>query len=233
MFKHGEALFLSSALIINENGDLKDRILILFPTYLIILAQNSQNTNEFDFELKIPFVNQNTSSIIQLKKVSTLDTVNNSYGGNLTGSSRIVNKYCFELTGLLLQSKLTRFLIVVSSHYDLKMWIDLISNILSKVQFSLNNKSLSTLKSLKTSSTSNIQNGSIKLQQPNKCTSPLTVFTSNNQQRKTFCLRPHPPLIPHFQLPNDIHQGLDSSSTLKRFMYKKPKLSEPHGKCLC
>jgi hypothetical protein len=62
---------------------------------------------------------------------------------------------------------------------------------------------------------------------------------------KMFCMRPHPPLMPHFQLPGDFQSSLGLSSsetasnnfnqncggTLKRFMYKKPKLCEPFGKC--
>lgn len=53
-------------------------------------------------------------------------------------------------------------------------------------------------------------------------------------------MRPHPPLIPHFQLPTDLNTSTgvpnnkdqvgDTNQTLKRFMYKKPKLSEPFGK---
>ena len=55
-----------------------------------------------------------------------------------------------------------------------------------------------------------------------------------NSNRKIFSMRPHPPLIPHFQLPTDSPQAtsLDGSMTLKRFMYKKPKLCEPFGKCM-
>ncbi len=49
-------------------------------------------------------------------------------------------------------------------------------------------------------------------------------------------MRPHPPLIPHFQLPTDVQANnkenpVETNQTLKRFMYKKAKLSEPFGKC--
>ncbi len=61
---------------------------------------------------------------------------------------------------------------------------------------------------------------------------------SNSAALKTkiFSMRPHPPLIPHFQLPTDTQPNnkdnpVEINQTLKRFMYKKAKLSEPFGKC--
>jgi hypothetical protein len=43
-------------------------------------------------------------------------------------------------------------------------------------------------------------------------------------------MRAHPPLQTHFHQPNDT-ATVDSSTTLKRSMYKKLQLSEPSGKC--
>lgn len=228
---------MSTALVINEIGETKDRILILFQSYLVILSQNS-NTNEFDFELKISFLNHSAQNTIQVKKATNLENLNAFYGGNLLGSS-LINKYCFEMLNLeSIPKPNSRLLIVCSSQYDMKMWLDLTSNILSKIQFNLNNKSLSALKSNQSMNNkqSNSNSNSNLSSKPNPCTSPITVSTSNTKQNlphKVFCLRPHPPLIPHFQLPNDLPQttSLDGSCTLKRFMYKKPKLSEPFGKC--
>lgn len=68
-------------------------------------------------------------------------------------------------------------------------------------------------------------------QQTTPTTSNTTKSVSPSQTRKLFCIRPHPPLIPHFQLPNDnITTNIDGTTTLKRFMYKKPQLSE-NRKC--
>jgi hypothetical protein len=49
---------------------------------------------------------------------------------------------------------------------------------------------------------------------------------------KRFSIRPHTPLIPLFQLPQD-HSGAtenNSSSTIKRFLYRKPKILLSTGK---
>ena len=55
-------------------------------------------------------------------------------------------------------------------------------------------------------------------------------LNTNNcmRNKKPFCLRPHAPLIPQFQLPNDaLNQSQDRNSTIKRFIYKKTDF----GKC--
>ena len=50
-------------------------------------------------------------------------------------------------------------------------------------------------------------------------------------QRK-FSLRPHTPLVPLFQLPSDQPNAAEnaSTSTIKRFLYRKPKMSLASGK---
>ena len=83
LFRNGESLFLSSVLIIHDNGEKKDRILILFPYYLIILSHNTNKTassGELNFETKIHLVNNNL-------QVSRVD-------GKYDNC-----KYCFEITG--------------------------------------------------------------------------------------------------------------------------------------
>ncbi|CAF1022275.1 unnamed protein product [Brachionus calyciflorus] len=213
LFKNGESIYLSQAVIINENGEIKDRILILFPNNLIILSPTN-TPNEFDFEYKIQFKNQSNSIVAQLRKVTNIETVKSSYGSNIS-SSNFINKYCFELIDVTIHSRLGsiqngKFLIICSSMYDLKNWIDSITNIISRIQFKLNN-----------------------LKKKISCTSPISTQVSSNGSKtkikKIFCMRPHAPLIPHFQLPNDapiVNNNLDSSSTQKRFMYKKPKSSD-------
>ena len=260
--KNSEVLFLSSVLIINEHGDKKDRILLLLSNCIVVLVQHLA-TNEYEFEFKIPFLNQN-NTLLQIRKVSSIDSILNVYGANLINS--LVNKYCFELIGLTLQTSygnlnsstsVNRLLISCSTQYDLKAWLDL-------VQHSLNSKKLaSSVSSASKNSASNIQklnnsvlskqDSNLSLNKPlntsngklnNSSISNANVTLNNNNtnnasfsaatQRmpKTCAFRPHPPLIPHFQLPNDLPQNtsLDGSSTLKRFMYKKPKLTEPFGK---
>lgn len=233
LFQNGESLFLSSVLIVNESGDKKERILILFPTYLVILEQNLNST--FEFVAKIPFLNQNNQLNIQIKRVNNIELIDSIYSGNSTPSlidSISGSKYCFEL---IIGTNSTRFLIICSTNYDIKTWIELISNQISKYQFSLNNKSLITSKQSQAKSPTPIS-------QPNSAKKTNHSKNKNNTNlsvRKHFTMRPHPALIPHFQLPNDVPnnslntsiQVLADSAQVKRFMYKKAKLSEPFGKC--
>lgn len=252
IFQNSESLFLSSVLTINEDGDRKDRILLLFPNSLVMLAQNSNRPNEFDFDKQINFLNVSTNSVVQIKKANSIDSINHSYGGNL--GDVISLKYCFEL----ICSQTSRYLIICSTSYDLKMWLELISHLLSKAQFSLNNKSLkspgnllnnsqSFKAGLLTSPVSSKHNTGTSFKQltGNLSGSALNnSITSSSSKAKVFSLRPHPPLIPHFQLPNDVtlspsiqanassnNNNSDNNQTIKRFMYKKAKLSEPFGKC--
>jgi hypothetical protein len=236
IFQNGESLFLSSVLIINESGDKKDRILILFPEYLVILSQNLNST--FEFVAKIPFI-VNSQINIQIKKVNNIEIIDSIYSGK-NGQSLIDSisdcKYCFEL---IVGVNTTRYLIVCSTSYDIKMWFDIISNQISKIQFALNNKSLNLIatkaKEQLPMVKSPLQNSSFKKTIKPKNTS------INPGVRKHFTMRPHPALIPHFQLPADVtNNNLNNSIQLlssndlgqmKRFMYKKAKLSEPFGKC--
>lgn len=277
MIRNNDCLFLSPVLLINENGEKDDRIMLLFQNYLVILSQN-MFTHEFSFEFRIPFLSTNTNQALQIKKVTNFESLNNSYDGVLNGATPITN-YCFELTSIQCLSptlnpninSLTRLLVVCNSSYDMKMWVDCISNLVSKVQFALNNKSLTRSKTPTHhhSTTNNISSSNLAKHQDqhkltltksplsnstnlqsqqqvklNKSISPSTTFsnslsnpqlvTSQQTGRRVFSLRPHPPLIPHFQLPQDAQSANSNdpnSLTLKRFMYKKPKLSEPFGKC--
>lgn len=190
----------------------------------------------FEFVAKHPFVltsGVNSQINIQIKKFTNNELAESLYMSAITSSSSIETisdtKYCFEL---ILISTSTRFLVICLSHYDIKMWIDLISNQISKLQFALNNKSLLP-KAIKSPA---IQPGnSMKKNVSNKSNE------KNTSVRKHFTMRPHPALIPHFQLPNDVptssvHNSLQvlassESGQVKRFMYKKAKLSEPFGKC--
>ena len=47
---------------------------------------------------------------------------------------------------------------------------------------------------------------------------------------KHFSIRPHPPLIPLFQLPQDQLSAETNSTLNKRFMYRKPKMFVSSGK---
>ena len=276
---------------------------MLFPNNLVLLEQNI-NTHEFDFDCKIPFVsNQFVDSpaqgtpksapvLLQMKRINSFDLTNN-YGGI------VINKYCFELSNIAPNND--RLLFICSSLYDIKMWVEMLTSILGKLQFAFNNKSLATIKAVhsikhqtnldstpvvspglnsssslhqsssfrataspdthvSTSynatpvSTNTKSSSSSKIYSPSHITSPQRSLTLRNplqQQtptngssapnfinRKVFSIRPHPPLIPQFQLPNDSSQqqqtgndGTGQSATIKRFMYKKPKLYESTGKC--
>jgi hypothetical protein len=215
LFRNGESLFLSSVLIIYENSEKKDRILILFPHHLIVLSNTintSTNTLEFNFECKISLINTG----IHVAKID---------------GSQYDCKYCYELTG----PTLSRLVIVCSTNYDLKTWIELLTNITLKPQIIAQNKQhtvkhkdLSATDSQKSFTKQGMSSQSLTTQ--NSLTS--SSITQSHLQRRTFCLRSHPPLIPHFQLPND-NANLDGTISLKRFMYKKPQLSEPSGKCKC
>lgn len=230
LFKSGEVLFVASVLIINENGDKKDRIMLLFQNNNILFLAQNNSPNEFDFDYRIQLLNQTA-----VKRVNKLESLNTNYGGSLLDST-LINTYMFELTGFVTQSNTsTRLLIVCSTQYDMKMLMELISGLLGKIQLkncktSFSNK---TTTPNKTGAELSKQNSMTK---GSGCTSPVTVLTQNTSMtqpaRKVFSIRPHPPLIPHFQLPNDLPQmtSLDGTTTLKRFMYKKPKLSEPFGK---
>lgn len=222
----------------------------MFQNCLIILTQNSTN-QEFYFEYKIPFVLKN-NSIIQFKKinVSNIEYINSHFGAG-TNLQPFLTKYVFELSGLSLkiQSKMVdRVLIVCSSIYDFKSWTDLLTNCLTKLnksitshshkQTSFRNITNATSNTSKQSDFASVNKENIlnnKLPTPpppaisaSNATSTLNLSTNN---RKVFSMRPHPALLPHFQLPNDSLQINVNDMTLKRFMYKKPKLSEPFGKC--
>lgn len=247
LFKNGEVLFISTVLVINEPGDKKDRIMLILPNHIVFLHQSLVNsTNEFDFEFKIPLSNPN----IHAKKVTSLDSVNAQYGGNLLNSS-LVSSYLLELSGLGVSNN-SRLLIAFPTQYDMKHSIDLIINLLAKNKSNMITKPVQGgLVRQGSGSSSNKQQQQSHAQSQRDCTSPVNFGGQNNSNnnvsvntntslnnstvatKKIFTLRPHPPLIPHFQLPNDLPQttSLDGSSTLKRFMYKKPKLSEPFGKC--
>jgi hypothetical protein len=269
-FKSSEIIFLSSALLINENGEKRDRVLVLLPNCLVVLAQNQAN-DEYDFEFKIPFVSSlsdgSSISILQIRRVVNVDTIN-SYGENMLSS--LVNTHCFELIGPRMYSSFTnsnvansvqlnRLLVSCPTQFDLKMWVDSVSGILGSIRpaptATTNGKnSASNLATKPNVSVLVKQESNLSLNRPiNTSNGKLNNSTSSNghngsavaaanngngaAQRvntvKTYSFRPHPPLIPHFQLPNDLPQNtsLDGTSTLKRFMYKKPKLTEPYGKC--
>ena len=139
IFQNGESLFLSTVIIINETGERTDRILLIFTNHLILLAHNQSKPSEFDFDSQIPFVNTSQSSqtglgqnnqaaaatMIQIKKVSNLDSISKSYGSSTIEPASL--KYCFELVC----TNGSRYLVVCSTNYDLKMLIELISNQLS------------------------------------------------------------------------------------------------------
>ena len=232
---------------------------MLMTNCLVILIQNLTK-NEFDFEYKIPFLNPINNSLFQIKRVTNLETLN-AYGTNLISS--LVNKYCFEFIGLTLQTSfvnnqntnsipVSRLLVSCSTQYDLRMWIDMVQNIQSsKRQPKGKNSASNIAASLKTASNNLLlskqdSNLSLNKQLNNSngklnssaCTNGngcgnVSIPGTRNASAKSYSFRPHPPLIPHFQLPNDLPQNtsLDGTSTLKRFMYKKPKLTEPFGKC--
>lgn len=230
IFKNGESLYLSHAVIISETGEIKDRILLLFPSFLIVLSPTNL-PNEFDFEYKLTFHSPNTNVLAQIKKISNIESVKHFYGS--PSSSNFINKYCFELIDVVIQNKLNsihtgRFLVMCSNYNDLKSWIELVANCINKLQFSLNNKSLSSLK--KNNSINNVNKSKNALDTPKslKCTSPIMMNGNKAKSKKMFCMRPHAPLIPQFQLPNDapIMNNQDPNATLKRFMYKKPKSSD-------
>ena len=220
-------------LLINESGERKDRIMILFSCYLIILSQNL-NKHDFDFEAKIPL--QNGGNFIQAKRVNNLELINSFYGGNLLDLISM-SKYSFELAGFSCSNPnfANRLFIICSINYDLKMWLETIAHQINKIQSNkINIKPNQKTQDPVLSNSPSFKAGSQqKLSNSNKCLSP-----GSGHPRKAFSMRPHPPLIPHFQLPNDVstnnsqsNSSNDQGATLKRFMYKKPKLSEPFGKC--
>lgn len=128
IFQNGESLFLSSVLIISETGKRFDRIILLFPNHFILLSQNQNKPNEFDFESQIPFVSstQTHQRIIQMKKVTNFDMLSKGYGCGMIDPSSL--KYCLEMA----TTNGSRFLIVCSTNYDLKMLTELLANQLSK-----------------------------------------------------------------------------------------------------
>jgi hypothetical protein len=223
-----------------------------------MLVQNLAS-NDFEFECKIPFANPKSESfpLIQIKRVTNLETIN-SYGENLLNS--LVNRHCFELIGVCMFPSLTnnnlansmqvnRVLVSCATQFDLKMWLDTVQTALNSLKPPPNGKSsTSNLATRANGSVLSKQDSNLSLNKPlNTSTGKLNSSACSNGngvhgnstsvQRgctvKTYSFRPHPPLIPHFQLPNDLPQNtsLDGTSTLKRFMYKKPKLTEPFGKC--
>ena len=117
LFRNNEPLFISSVLLVTDNGEKKDRVLILFQNNLAILSQDSKNlpnagllmSNELYFENKINLANND------LEVVRADGKYDNS-------------KYCFELIGAGTQQ--IRLAVICSSSYDWKMWIDLLTNIL-------------------------------------------------------------------------------------------------------
>lgn len=222
IFKKGESSYLSQAVLITETGEIKDRILILISNHLVVLSP-TKSPNEFDYDYRIIFLNQESKNSSQIRKINNIDSLKNIYGPNLD-SSNFVNKYCFELSGITMQNKvnvsqISRILVMCSTLHDLKMWIEMITDAINRTQASLN------FSSLKKNSFSTKQ----KIDYSNSFTSSSVIRTKN---KKNFCIRPHAPLIPHFQLPNDTPalNCQDPNSTLKRFMYKKPKSSDM-GKC--
>jgi hypothetical protein len=226
--------------------------LTLFQNYLIILTQNSTN-QEFYFEYKIPFVVKN-NLIIQLKKinVSNIEYINNHFGAG-ANLQPFLTKYLFELSGLSLkiQNKMIdRVLIVCSSVYDFKSWTDLLTNCLTKLNKSITSHShkqtsfiniTNATNTIKQSDFASINKENILMNNDNKLSTPppsvlpassaTSTLNLSTTSRKVFSMRPHSALLPHFQLPNDSLQINLNDMTLKRFMHKKPKLSEPFGKC--
>ena len=257
IFSNNEALFLASVLLINEEGERKDRILLVFPNHFISLEQTPNKPNEFDFDIKIPFfgLNQTGHTLIKIKKCSQIELLNKGY-------DPISIKYCLELTCI----SGNQLLIICSTNYDLKALFELVSNQLDKLKFSLNNKSLKSSKEAiaytapvsvaKVGNSPSFKAGPVNSPihakshmtpkhstNANPNNSLLNNSINNPLRLKTFSMRPHPPLIPHFQLPTDVTLSPGSSANpnssnnqsdkdqIKRFMYKKAKLSEPFGKC--
>lgn len=221
LFKSGELLFVSAVLIVAENGVKHERIMMVFHNSYILFLQHSASPNEFDFDFRI-----------QIMPQTRLKIVNKTMHPNCHDSNAI------EIADYRMQSNAsTRLLIVCSTQFDMRMLVDLITGLRNNVQHqtlnsknvTLNRKNSITSTNSKTSQTANTH---VPL--------PALATKSNNanqpvkkKKKKKFSIRPHPPLIPHFQLPNDLphNTSLDGTTTLKRFMYKNPQLSEPFGKC--
>jgi hypothetical protein len=230
-----ETLFVASVLIVNDKGDKKDRILILFPDSIVFLKQITHITpHEFDFDFKINFP-------IELKRIKTkAEDISNG-------------KYCFELSNLDLSLNTESLLIVCATFYEMRMLTDLILAQLNErnkgdiVQISQKasqqiSEIMTVVQSSQASSSLRIQNSSLSYKSnPNSQNNNYQISKQN--AFKMFSIRPHPPLMPHFQLPGDIlfkdtlneaigiNLNQSCGGTLKRFMYKKPKLCEPYGKC--
>lgn len=222
LFKKSESSYLSQAVLVTETGEIRDRILLLISNHLVVLSP-TKNSNEFDFDNRIFFINQDNKNTAQIRKITNIDSLKNVYGPNLD-SSNFVNKYCFELNDITIQNRenfgrVGKLLVMCFTLYDLKNWIDLIAEIINKTQAGFNYSSLkkSLSDSKKKSENSKLLNSTSSV---------------NPKKKKIFCIRPHAPLIPHFQLPSDNQclNNQDTSSTIKRFMYKKPKSSDA-GKC--
>ncbi len=188
MFQNKECLFLSSVLLINENGLIKDRILILFNNSMIVLAQNLNKPEEFDFELRIPFIS-NSSKPIQLKRFTSIDSINMFYGSNLHNLNSFISKYTFELTDLELKPShenqvINRLLVICSSSYDFKQWIELISTQLNKYQHqSQEQNTLNTTTQLNNINTKSLNKHSPQIVAGSEIQTKMSPSTSfNNQQ---------------------------------------------------
>lgn len=235
----------------------------------MLLAQTTNKPNEFDFDIQIPFIGLNPTghSLVKLKKCSQIELLNKGYAANVIDPISI--KYCLELTCI----SGSQLLIICSTNYDYKMLFDLVSNQLDKIKFSLNNKSLKSSKDALSSTTPvsttklgnspSFKSGGQPVNSPvhtksnmntpkhntsgnttNLNSSLLNNSMNSSIRLKTFSMRPHPPLIPHFQLPTDVTlspgvagnasnaSSQSEKDSIKRFMYKKAKLSEPFGKCI-
>jgi len=223
---------------------------------MVVLAQNVNKPEEFDFELRIPFISA-SSKPIQLKRFISIESINMFYGSNLHNLNSFISKYTFELTDLDIKQSnenqvINRLLVICSSNYDFKQWIDLISIQLNKSQQQPQHQSHTILnttpkeniktKSFKKNSTQNTSGSEIntKMSPSTSFNNQNTSIISNNSNlsqntqraKRVFSMRPHCALIPQFQLPNDTQQTSDNLQTIKRFMYTKAKASQQCGKCM-
>jgi hypothetical protein len=193
IFQNKDCLFLSSVLLINENGQIKDRILILFNNSLVVLAQNVNKPEEFDFEFRIPFISH-SSKPIQLKRFTSIESLNMFYGSNLHNLNSFISKYTFELTDLDLKQShenlvINRLLVICSNNYDFKHWIDLISIQINKYsqpphQLSQNILNTTPLNNINTKTLKKNSTQITPVSEINTKMSPSTSFNNQNSVTK-------------------------------------------------
>ena len=186
-------------------------------------------------------------------------------GGNVSQLTAALTKFMFELSDVTCETT-SRLLVICSNSYDHQIWLEMIANRLALLRnypttATAPSTDTEVAKSKESPTSKPAGGGGSVCLSPSKRSTHNTFVNSPthrqtlaaaatsqqppsqgaqrraNNNNKVFSIRPHAPLVPHFQLSASSSACVTSvsacsdASISKRFMYNKAKIADPMGKC--